>query len=278
VEPERAGDFVWQAAIFGVLLGGRLGYCLLYDPALLWSFRAGAPWWEALAIHEGGMSAHGGVAGVALFSLAWARRRGRSWLAVGDDVVCAAPAGLFFGRVANFINGELIGRAWSGPWAVRFPSALRQDAPPGALIDGVPIAELPREGHALAQWARETPERWAALEGALEPRHPSQLYEAALEGAGLLAALLALRLALGRRMSRGVAVATFFIGYAAARFFVEFFRAPDWGVAQFGPLTRGQGYSLLMAAGGAAFFAAALLRGRRDAGRRGPKCDQAAAE
>lgn len=179
-------DFLFWATL-GVILGGRLGYILFYKPDMIWKNPG-----EMLAIWHGGMSFHGGLIGVAL-ALVWFSRRHKTPLfSLADLVACAAPIGLFFGRLANFVNGELYGRATSVPWAVMFPQ-------PG------PFGEI----------------------AYTEPRHPSQLYEAALEGIVLF---FILRYFTHNRLvlqKPGLATGIFLAGYGAFRLLVEFVREPD---------------------------------------------------
>jgi phosphatidylglycerol:prolipoprotein diacylglycerol transferase len=115
---EQVGDFITGAALFGVIVGGRLGYVLLYNPEML-----RAPL-SILRVWEGGMSSHGGMMGLLLFTLYYAHRHKVSWRNLGDNLGVTAPVGLFFGRCANFINGELYGRVTHGPWAIQFPKEL----------------------------------------------------------------------------------------------------------------------------------------------------------
>jgi phosphatidylglycerol---prolipoprotein diacylglyceryl transferase len=216
VPASKIADLV-TAIVLGVLIGGRVGYFLLYglgtlahDPLAL--FR----------VWEGGMASHGGMIGVAV-ALAWFARANKiPFLHLGDLIVSVAPAGLFFGRIANFINGELWGKISYVPWAVIFPLS----APPDT-----PITQIP-------------------------PRHPSQLYEAGLEGA-LLFAYLQWRFwkTDATRARPGRLAGEFFIGYALVRIFCEIFREPDEGIAPILGLSRGTFYSLFMIAAGAALIA-----------------------
>lgn len=167
-------------AIVGVILGGRLGYVLFYQSGFYFENPL-----EILKIWRGGMSFHGGVCGVIAASYFYSRLKQFSFLKLCDLLACATPIGLFFGRIANFINGELYGRTTDMPWAVRFPH------------------------------------------GGYEPRHPSQLYEAILEGALLFAALYWLAKRESIRLHTGILSGVFLIGYGASRFFVEFYREPD---------------------------------------------------
>jgi phosphatidylglycerol:prolipoprotein diacylglycerol transferase len=172
-------DFlVW--ATFGVILGGRIGYVLFYNPA----FYLHNPV-AVLRVWEGGMSFHGGLTGVLVAMWLFARKRGLSFLRLGDAVAVVTPIGLFFGRIANFINGELWGRVTDVPWAMVFPR-------------GGPL-----------------------------PRHPSQLYEAFLEGLVLFAILWIASRNEGLRARPGYLGGIFLIGYALARAVSEFFREPD---------------------------------------------------
>lgn len=207
---DQADDFlVW--ATLGVVLGGRLGYVLFYKP----SYYLANPL-DIVKVWQGGMSFHGGVLGVFIAIYLFARLRGLSFLRMGDLVCTVAPMGLFFGRIANFINGELWGRpAPDVPWAVVFPH-------------GGPV-----------------------------PRHPSQLYEAALEGLVLLVVLHVLWRAPALRARQGFLAGAFLTGYGLSRFIVEFYREPDTflGTVAAG-MTMGQLLSLPMILAGAALMLA----------------------
>lgn len=188
-------DFLTWATL-GVVLGGRVGYILFYKPGYYLSNPL-----EMLFVWHGGMSFHGGMLGVLTALVLFVRSRHLPILVAGDIMVCAAPIGLFFGRVANFINGELFGRpAPDVQWAMVFPH------------------------------------------GGPEPRHPSQLYEAALEGLALFLVLHLLWRIPAIRARHGTLSGVFLIGYGAARITAEFFREPDsflgflWGGATMGQL------------------------------------------
>lgn len=185
------------------------------------------------------MASHGGILGLVLFTLYWSRRKKLSWTGIGDSLVVVAPIGLFVVRLANFINGELYGRpagvpggAASVPWAVHFPKELGPEEPPLAAI---------QHDDAVRTWLGEV----------LAPRHPSQLYEALLEGVVLFTALWLLRTRC--RVPRGVLTGAFFILYAGLRIVGEMFREPDpaW---QWHGLSAGQTLSLSMFVIGAAFI------------------------
>lgn len=212
-------DFAFWAMI-GILLGGRLGYILFYTLPFEPHKLSGDPLF-VLRMWEGGMSFHGGLIGATLAVLYTAWSRKLSLLNLGDVACAAAPIGLFFGRIANFINAELYGRETTVPWAMRFPQY---------------------------DWSvRE----WVAT-GAEPLVHPSQLYEAALEGL-LLFAVLAVAIWGFRALSRpGLVSGLFLIGYASTRSFVENFREPDSfveGLPSF--LTMGMLLSIPMVLAGA---------------------------
>lgn len=264
LRPDQVGDFIFGTALFGVVLGGRLGYMLFYnvnsflaDPLIFFRF------------HEGGMSAHGGILGVALYALWFSRRHGVSWLNLGDNLVVVAPIGLFFGRLANFINGELYGRVASVAWAVQFPKEL-YDAPPEmralALREAVALNPEWNTVEAVVEASRTSPELQAQLAFTLSPRHPSQIYEAVLEGALLFVVLWLLRTRL--KLRNGILTGAFFVGYAILRSFCELLREPDSPLV--GVLTRGQFLSLGIAAVGVAFWIFAATQNRRPASKNSP--------
>ncbi|MCX8040176.1 MAG: prolipoprotein diacylglyceryl transferase [Planctomycetota bacterium] len=118
----EVGDFAMTVAL-GMIAGGRLGYAAFYEPALFVTWSDGFPWWKLLALHEGGMASHGGMIGIALAAWWWSWRRRQHPLVLGDALAAVGPLGIACGRIANFINGELWGRPWDGPWAVIFPHA-----------------------------------------------------------------------------------------------------------------------------------------------------------
>src|SRR5215813_8315055 len=200
--PLDIDDFVLCASL-GVILGGRIGYVLFYNPAYFASHPA-----EIIQPWNGGMSFHGGLAGVVIAVVLFARHRSIPALSLGDVICAVYPLGHFLGRLANFINGELWGRPSDVPWAVVFPTAD------------------------------------------LLPRHPSQLYEAALEGL-LLLVVLALLVRNGALKRPGLVTGAFAIGYGLMRCFCEFFREPDPQLGfLWGGLTMGMLLSLpLMLAG-----------------------------
>jgi phosphatidylglycerol:prolipoprotein diacylglycerol transferase len=208
---EQNGDLLF-ALVLGVLLGGRLGYFLLYSPGTLFS--------EPLALFkvwDGGMASHGGFVGVLVAALWFARRCRVGFWTLADLVVTITPPGLLLGRLANFINGELWGNITRVPWAVIFPKSEQPGTPVHLMF----------------------------------PRHPSQLYEAALEGLLLLvyAQLRFWRSDIVRRRP-GQLAGEFMIGYALVRMFCELFREPDQGIDPILGLSRGTFYSIFLLGAG----------------------------
>lgn len=190
VEPldrEQLDEFL-TFLILGVIVGGRLGYVLFYNAEYYLHHPN-----EIIRVWDGGMSFHGGFLGVIVTVYFYSRRNGIMLWSCADLIALSAPPGLFLGRVANFINAELWGRPTDVPWGVVFPGARAQDCP--------------------------------NVEG-LCARHPSQLYEAGLEGFTLLIILL-IAVALGKLRRPGFVAGLFFLGYGASRYFVEFYRVPD---------------------------------------------------
>jgi phosphatidylglycerol---prolipoprotein diacylglyceryl transferase len=214
--PERADDLLtWM--VVGVILGGRIGYALFYHPA---HYLANPL--EIVAVWRGGMSFHGGLLGVAVVIVLFSRRYAIPMLRLGDAVAAVTPIGLFFGRIANFINAELWGRPTVAPWGVVFPG-----------------------------WEAQTcPEGWIGVCA----RHPSQLYQAGLEGLALFAILAWAVFRLGWLRRPGRVAGLFLSGYALARIFVEFFRQGDphfvgpdnpWGlVVRFGAGIDSWGFTM----------------------------------
>ncbi len=202
ISVEAIGDLMsWLVA--GVIVGGRAGWWLFYHR----SVGGTEPWYEPIAIWHGGMSFHGGLVGVAIVLLLWTKRMHVPFWNVADGLAMVAPIGLFFGRIANFINAELVGRPSNVPWAVVFP-------------------------------------------GESFGRHPSQLYEAVLEGPVLLATVWLYRKRF--QPGDGQTAALFLIAYGLIRFAVEFTRQPDeqLGFIAFGWLSMGQLLSAALVVGG----------------------------
>ena len=248
------GDFVTWVALFGVMVGGRLGYVLFYKPQMLREPLS------ILKVWEGGMSSHGGILGVVLFSLYYARRHKLTWTNLGDNLVVTAPIGLLLGRCANFINGELYGRAASVPWAVQFPKELLEPANAAegdrALAACQQIDPSLSSIEAVIEAVRTSPRIATVLRGILTPRHPSQLYEAFLEGVVLFAILWFVRTRV--RTPNGLLTGLFMICYSIFRIVVEYFREPD--ASMIGVFTRGQFFSFFVIALGIGFMVTAKRR------------------
>jgi phosphatidylglycerol:prolipoprotein diacylglycerol transferase len=206
-------DFLLWGTL-GIILGGRLGYAIFYQPDHYFDDPLGF-----FRLWEGGMSFHGGLLGIILAMAFFAFRRSIRLLSLFDIVAAAGPIGLFFGRMANFINGELWGRPTDMPWAMVFPDSD------------------------------------------LQPRHPSQLYEAVLEGILLFLVLRILTHRYFGLTRPGLTGGAFIAGYGAARIFVELFREPDAQLGFIsGWLTMGMILSLPMVLIGLAAMAVALIR------------------
>jgi phosphatidylglycerol:prolipoprotein diacylglycerol transferase len=214
----HADDMVFYATL-GIILGGRLGYVLFYRPVFYFENPL-----EILQLWDGGMSFHGGVIGVSLGILYMARSHKLDWLRIHDYVACCIPFGLFLGRLANFVNGELWGRATDVSWAVVFPT------------------------------------------GGEVARHPSQLYEAGLEGVLLFLILGFMFWKTRARYQPGRLVGAFLLVYGLSRFLVEFYREADAHLIEFAEKTglhMGQWLTLPMILGGLYLVLTAPKRAER---------------
>jgi phosphatidylglycerol:prolipoprotein diacylglycerol transferase len=219
MKPEQADDFLLWATL-GTVIGGRLGFILLYEPGLFLRDPA-----RIFAVWEGGMAFHGGLIGVTLAIVLFARLNTLPLLSLGDLAAATAPFGLFFGRLANFINGEVYGRLTDVPWAVEFPAAV---------LDA---------GHVFG------------------PRHPTQLYEAFLEGIVLFLVIRHCTHSRSWLKQPGFTAGLFLFGYAIARISVEFYK--QWDYEQFfttAYVSEGMIYSLPMLLCGAILMARATRR------------------
>jgi len=256
---EQVGDFITWGALFGVMLGGRVGYVLFYRPEMLHDPIS------IVRVWEGGMSSHGGMLGLIAFTFWYAWRRRLSWTNLGDNLVVVAPIGLFFGRCANFINGELYGRPTTVPWAMLFPKELldpqNSAVPERALIVAQQINPTLVTPEAIVSGLHDDPRLREALRPILTPRHPSQLYEALLEGVFLFAILWFVRTR--TRQPNGVLTGLFFVCYAIFRIVVEYFREPD--ASLIAGFTRGQFFSFFLIASGLAFIIVGRIRNRQTA-------------
>lgn len=275
--PQMVGDFITYAAI-GTLVGGRLGYVIFYGPDLFLKFKSTFPYWGVLAVNEGGMASHGGIIGIVLACLLYARKYSVNSLYLLDLVAVTGPLGVFFGRIANFINGELVGRPCDPayPLAVKFPQDILSW--PGQdmtkLSELTPVVE--KVGVGREQWL-ELVDKFRfdlasrdqvysimnkiiesiqegntaakeAIAPLLTPRYPSQLFAAVGEGLFLF---LFLFLLWRRPRKPGFIAATFVILYAMVRVMDEHFRMPDAHIGfQWLGLTRGQWLSIAMFAVG----------------------------
>ena len=210
---KKAQDDLILYAVLGVILGGRTGYVLFYNLAYYFDHPA-----DIAQIWHGGMSFHGGLLGVLIAFYFFARRYKIYWLQLMDLLAAATPIGLFFGRLGNFVNGELYGRVTDMPWGMVFPH-------------GGPL-----------------------------PRHPSQLYEASLEGLTLFIVLWLFATKTRALQYRGILGGTFVGGYGLSRFIVEFFREPD---AQVGYLVGGLSMGQLLCMPMIAFGAWLVMTARR---------------
>jgi len=212
---QRHADDLFFWCTLGIILGGRLGYATFYQPALFtgWSPDEFVSW-DLLRLWDGGMSFHGGVIGVTLAIAFVALRAHLSFIRICDYIAVNVGFGMLFGRLANFINGELYGRPATVPWAMIFPSDPMQ-----------------------------------------LPRHPSQLYQAVLEGALVIAVMLPLFWYTRARWRPGLLVGTFVVVISFGRFIAEFFRAPDAQLAEFAResgLNMGQWLTIPLILGGLA--------------------------
>jgi phosphatidylglycerol---prolipoprotein diacylglyceryl transferase len=210
----HADDMVFYATL-GIILGGRLGYVFFYQPDILQNPL------DILKLWNGGMSFHGGMIGMACAILYMAWKEKLHWLRIHDYIACCVPFGLLFGRLANFVNGELWGKETDVPWAIVFPT-------------GGPFA-----------------------------RHPSQLYEAALEGVVLFVVLWIAFWRSSARYEPGKLTGLFLLGYGCARFAVEYVREADAQLMEFAQrsgLHMGQWLTLPMIVGGLYLIATAKKR------------------
>jgi phosphatidylglycerol---prolipoprotein diacylglyceryl transferase len=338
--PDKVADMVLNSCIFGVLIGGRLGYVLFYDlpnalkehaTPLLWQFTDAFPYWGVLRVMDGGMSAHGGIL-FSILTLAWfAHRYKASLVNILDAAAMVVPIGLCFGRIANFINGELYGHITSVPWAVKFPSEIwaptngAREIPPEQLANmkfavgeylgdhwqdltarqvqdflanhpefnkilseqfGAlhleSAAQLDAVKHWLGDQLGQNPTnilnwdlaRWwehssgsfhqflhSQFDVILHPRHPSQLYEALLEGVLLFIIVWTI----GRLWRKdGMAGGAFAVGYPLMRIIGEQFRVGDTPTHILGvTISYGVIYSLAMLIPGAIYWLYWIKRNRR---------------
>lgn len=299
IPKDRVADAM-TLLILGVIVGGRLGYCLVYEPTLLTTFTNSFPFWSFFALNRGGMASHGGMVGVIIACVLIARGFrddrgtiiGRTTpLHVMDVMALCCTPGLFFGRIANFVNGELLGKIVAMPgqpapwWAVQFPQEMFSASmdkgghrPPLTAEQAIALQRLidAHRGSAgtdeqafqrvidlLHKGPAETSRRIAEqLAPLISARHPSQLYQAFAEGI-----VLGLTLLLIWRIPRapGVIASWFLIIYGVLRVVTEFWRLPDaqLAVQRIAGLSRGQWLSVLMVVAGLALLRFSLTRAKR---------------
>ena len=294
IPKESLSDFVFFYVVLGVILGGRLGYVFFYSPDLLIKFSSQFPFWGVLYVHQGGMSSHGGMIGVVVACLLYSYRHRLSCHHVFDLVVPGAALGFFFGRIANFINGELYGRpaseAW---WSVKFPREMMD----WVLIQSyeklqslapvvTKLGEVKRlQSHMTFQVSEETWTKWV-LEGSsnvpfyirfiieeiqaknaaiieviqpfLTPRYPSQLFQSFLEG---FLVFVVLNLIWLKPRRPGIIAASFAFLYGIARILGEQYRMPDIDIGyEWLGLTRGQWLSVVLVLGSLVYFCVLLFQ------------------
>jgi phosphatidylglycerol:prolipoprotein diacylglycerol transferase len=224
-------DSLFSWLIISLLIGARLGYVIFYNPAhyidfpleIIWPFRDGK------LVGFSGMSFHGGLLGCIVGGWIWTRKYKKNFFEIGGNVVVVAPLGLFFGRLGNFLNGELWGRVSDVKWAMYFPgeAGLSYDTPLRIIRQYIEM-------------------------GYIQARHPSQLYEAFTEGLLLFLIMLWLH---KKNAAGSIRIGALLIGYAVFRTFCEFFRQPDEQLGfLFGWVTMGQLLSFFMVAGGIALI------------------------
>ncbi len=264
IKPEQSGDFIF-ACVIGVLAGGRLGYGLFYEPSMFYTFSNEFPWWEVLAIHRGGMSSHGGMIGVLAVLIVWGRKNKTSILNVMDTgVVCGIP-GLFFGRLANFVNGELWGEKlpqevqldppW---WSVKYPSEITEvwlanpEKHEAALQSIEPLRTVVAGGdsfyyNVVSQMYAGNETVIDRVQPILTAWYPSQLFQALTDGPILLAALIIVWF---KPRKPGIISGWFLVVYGLLRVITEMYRQPDAGVSAILGLSRGQLLSVAMIGSG----------------------------
>lgn len=289
---ERVADAMLYL-VLGVMVGGRLGYVILYEPSILVEFSSAPPFWGVLALNRGGMASHGGFVGVIL--AAWWISRGFKDERGGRVGACppahvmdlcalVAPIGLTLGRIANFVNGELLGKVVAAPgapapwYAVKYPQEILErplgslsqtEAQLDAIINLSLTRMLPNETDWMLGYERvlgairdgDTALR-AQLEPLISARYPTQIMQAFFDGVLVLVVVWFIA---RRPRVPGVIGGWMLIVYALGRVVMDRVRLPDVGIAQFGMLTRGQLYSLLMLGAGVAVL---VWTSRRSSGER----------
>ncbi|MFI4860090.1 MAG: prolipoprotein diacylglyceryl transferase [Phycisphaerales bacterium JB063] len=288
LSPKQVADFIVTLAI-GIVIGGRLGYVLFYQPGLIVEFTGDAPFWGVFAINNGGMASHGGIVGGMLGCVFFAWRQKIPLLHAMDLMAFGGPIGLLFGRLANFVNGELYGRACAAdfPLAVKFPQEmgdwLPQRLSDGTVTGGDPklieleagvreaVGYVPTSAYDLVEFAIQKVQAGdasisAVVEPLLTPRYPSQLFAGLTEGLVVMAVLL---IVYRRPVRPGLVGGVFGISYALMRVLNEFFRMPDAHLMVDGnipDITRGQWLSFALLFTGIAVVTVALEQQREKLG------------
>lgn len=277
---EQASDFLTYI-ILGVMLGGRLGYITFYSPETFTDFRSEFPFWGVLAVWEGGMASHGGFLGVVIATYLFAKKHKINYFHLQDLTVYGAALGIFFGRIANFINGELMGKTCDPAFkfAVKFPQDILTwiNYTPERLKSLNKVAEAMGKSSDFSLWMDNIGANKArlfnfahqiiaetqnhnqavieALRPVLDPRHPSQLYAAVTEG---LIPVIALTLFWKKPRRPGMVASLFLIFYSMGRIFNEIFRQPDAHIADLSQqplgISRGQFISLFFLVFGVVIF------------------------
>ena len=260
IRPDGAGDLIFASA-FGVVIGGRVGFGLFYSPSIFYTFTDTFPWWELLAVHHGGMSSHGGILGVLVALCIWGRKNKIPMLHLLDiGAFCAIP-GLFFGRLANFVNAELWGRRlpeamqpdppW---WSIKYPTEvvdvwLQQPLTHGQQLDAVePLRTTVAGGtsfhsNIVSYMYAGDLHIIELVRPLLTAYYPSQIFQAITDGPILLLSLL---IVWWRPRRQGVVAGWFLIVYGSLRVLTEYYRQPDVGVDAIIGLSRGQLLSAAM--------------------------------
>ena len=264
LSPNQAGDLLF-AGVLGVLFGGRIGYALFYDPELFLGFTQEFPWWDLLAINRGGMASHGGIIGVLIAFAVWGKKHKVPVMHLADLASVGCTAGLFFGRIANFINGELWGKKipiqTDAPWwSVKYPTEITDVwlFNTNSFKDQLAAIEPLRTtvvGGGETFYSRVVEEAYAGnsivintITPQLTAWYPSQLFQAISDGPVLLISLILVWLV---PRKPGVVSGWFLIVYGTLRILTEVFRQPDEGISIIFGLSRGQLLSVCMVLFGA---------------------------
>ena len=277
--PDQAGDLLF-AGVLGVLFGGRIGYAIFYDPHLFTGFSSAFPWWDLLAINRGGMASHGGIIGVLFAFIIWGRKHKVPVMHLADLASVGGTVGLFFGRVANFINGELLGKKIPNQteapwWSVKYPTEITEVWVNNTDQYGDKLAALEPLKTTIvsgsdAFYQQIVIEAYAGNTVVIEtiaPQltawYPSQLFQAISDGPLLLGALILVWLV---PRKPGIVSGSFLVVYGILRILTEVFRQPDEGVSIIFGLARGQLLSVCMVLVGAVMILICAKNGSKKYG------------